>query len=55
VRKHGDACKCGYDSGLFASATKNGTIKTFWNLADGKTQKYADAYWGKERIGNGER
>ena len=30
--KNGDVCRCDYDFGLLAIATKEGTIKTFWNL-----------------------
>lgn len=52
VRKNGDVCRYDYDSGLFATATREGTIKTFWNLKTDRGQKNADLYWeGQKKNG----
>lgn len=51
VRKCGDVCRYDYDSGLFAVAAKNGTIKTFWNLKADRGQKNADLYWEGQKNG----
>ena len=52
VRKNGDVCRYDYDSGLFAIATKKGTIRTFWNLKADRGQKNADLYWeGQKKNG----
>lgn len=47
VRKNGDVCRYDYDTKLFAIATIDGTIKTFWNLADDRNDP--DAYWEKQK------
>lgn len=52
VRKNGDVCRYDYDSGLLAIATKEGTIKTFWNLKADRGQKNAELYWeGQKKNG----
>ena len=52
VRKNGDVCRYDYDSGLFATATRDGTIRTFWNVKADRGQNGADHYWeGQKKNG----
>lgn len=55
VRKNGEVCRYDYESGLFATATKDGTIKTFWNLKADRGQKGADHYWEEQKHESGKR
>ena len=45
VRNNGEVCRYDYDSKLFAVVTKDGVIKSFWNLLQDKTPADADIYW----------
>lgn len=51
VRKNGDVCRYDYDSGLFATASKEGTIRTFWNLKADRGQNGAEHYWEEQKHG----
>ncbi len=55
VRKNGDVCRYDYDSGLFATASKEGTIRTFWNLKADRGQNGADHYWEEQKHGEQKR
>lgn len=55
VRKNGDVCRYDYDSGLFATASKEGTIRTFWNLKADRGQNGADHYWEEQKYGEQKR
>ena len=45
VTKNGDVYRYDYDTHEFAIARKDGIIRTYWNLLEGKTPEAADAYW----------
>lgn len=55
VRKNGDVCRYDYDSGLFATASKEGTIRTFWNLKADRGQNGAEHYWEEQKHGEQKR
>ena len=51
VRSNGDVCRYDYDSKLFAVGTKDGIIKTFWNLGKDRGEDGADQYWEEQKHG----
>ncbi|MBR5094457.1 MAG: phage portal protein [Oscillospiraceae bacterium] len=49
VRRNGEACRYDYGTHEFMAVTSRGIIKTYSNLADGKSASYADSYWEGEK------
>lgn len=49
VCENGDACRYDYDTKVFGKMTKDGTIKTFWDLSLDRSADSADKYWEENK------
>ncbi|MDO5445036.1 MAG: hypothetical protein Q4F31_05385 [Eubacteriales bacterium] len=49
VKRNGDAVRYDYETHIFVSVTRNGIVKSCWDLTQNKSPDHADKYWEDQK------